>query len=88
MKIQNEVYTDIENVQEKTARHDQVLYNWLFHFNPHTLVWAAVHRDHYNEYWSDFKHKAVLRSADINTLVEIIQKTGGDHEQIKKLVGE
>ena len=28
------------------------LYNWLFHYNPHTEKWTAFHRDDHSAYWN------------------------------------
>lgn len=53
------------------------LYDWVFHFNPYTNQWAAIPRDLYNNYWSDYKHPGIVRSNKFSTLLEILQKTGG-----------
>jgi hypothetical protein len=29
-----------------------LLYNWIFHFNPHTELWNAFPREQYTQYWN------------------------------------
>ena len=54
----NQVYTDFERTpdklmcEERNSRQD-IFYNWVFHYNPHTRKWNGVHRDHYMQYWSE-----------------------------------
>jgi len=52
----------------------EIAYNYVFHFNPMTNTWTAIHRDNYLEYWSNSKDKKFLRSSSIKTLVELIEK--------------
>jgi hypothetical protein len=62
------------------------LYNWLFHYNPHTEVWNGFHREDYNAYWNGKEPKyAILRSKDIDIIKEIINKTGGEKERLNEL---
>lgn len=58
------------------------LYNWVFHFNPHTNLWNAVTRDNYNELFSGGKN--VLRSKEINTLIKLITKLDGYMNMIEE----
>jgi len=55
---------------------NEAIYDYVFHFNPMTETWSAIHRDSYVDYWSDSKIKSpdVLRSSDIKTLIELITK--------------
>lgn len=54
-----------------------VFYNWVFHFNPYTKQWAAIPRDLYNDYWSNYELEGIIRSSKFSTLLEILQKTEG-----------
>jgi hypothetical protein len=48
------------------------LYDWVFHFNHFNGLWSAIPRDVYNKYWDNDDVKGVLKSKDINTLIEMI----------------
>lgn len=52
------------------------VYNYVFHFNPSTKMWNAIPRDEYLAYWSTPVREmdGVIRSKDINTLVELIER--------------
>ena len=65
-----------------------ILIDWVFHFNPYTKLWAAINRSNYSEYWNDSDSKNIIRSKEINTLVELIIKADGDIKKINKLVHE
>jgi len=67
---------------------DYALYNYVFHYNAYNKNWAAIPRELYNDYWSDSTKPGILRSKSIDTLIEILHKTGGDKKKISKLVGE
>ena len=54
------------------------LYNWVFHCNPYTKQWAAIPRELYNDYWSNYELEGIIRSSKFSTLLEIIQKTDGE----------
>ena len=53
---------------------DEIIYNYVFHYNPMIKSWIAIPRDHYLEYWSNPRDKKYLRSSDIKTLIELIKK--------------
>jgi len=59
------------------------LHNWVFHYNSYTKKWAAIPRDLYNEYWSDYNVEGIIRSNSIETLQEIILKTSGEDIEVK-----
>jgi hypothetical protein len=87
--MKNEVYTDLEpSYGEHHVGPGSALYHFIFHFNPYTNLWSAVHRDDYLHYWSDGNHPRVIRSKSIDTLQEIILKTGGEVSKIEKLISE
>jgi hypothetical protein len=94
MTIPNKVYTDHEFLDKsKTSTFnaepdDAFLYNWIFHFNAYTGLWNAIPRDYYKEYWNDSSCQHVISSKSIDTLQEIIYKTGGDKNKIEKLISE
>lgn len=62
------------------------LYDWIFHFNPYEKIWSAVKRDNYNELFNNYKSNKVLKSKNINTLQEIINKTDGEKDKIEKIL--
>jgi hypothetical protein len=91
MEAQNEVYTDLEGsgydfLEETQANPRTFLYDYVFHYNHYTGLWSAVHRTSYMEYWNNSETKGVIRSKDINTLIEIIQKTQGNIDLADKLI--
>lgn len=94
MTKQNDVYTDYEGFGfYKPEEYDaqttgESLYNWVFHYNEFTGVWNAIPRDAYNDYWSNRDCPAIISSKSIDTLKELIAKTGGDKKKIERLVGE
>lgn len=61
------------------------LHDWVFHFNTFSNTWAAIPRELYQAYWSDYNLKGVLRSTEINTLLSILYRTKGDPEAIEKI---
>lgn len=61
------------------------LHDWVFHFNPYTEQWAAIHRDHYVDYWNGYQGKNVLRAKYINVLVDLLHKAKGDAETIHEI---
>ena len=64
---------------------NESLTDYLFHYNSNTKFWAAIPRDKYNFYWNDYNTPGVIRSKNISTLIEIINKGDGF---IKKLEDE
>jgi len=62
------------------------LYDWVFHFNPYSDEWSAIPKKLYSEYLNNKKHPEIIRSKKVNTLIEILNKTKGDPEEIEKLV--
>lgn len=61
---------------------NQVLYDWIFRFNPMDDHWYAAKRDHHGDLFSNIKSENVLKSSSINTLIEIITKTEGNVNNI------
>ncbi len=61
------------------------LHGWLFTFNSYSKNWVCCKREQYLDLFSK-PETEFLRSKDINTLIELIIKTGGDEVKIKKLL--
>ncbi len=64
---------------------DNILYNWLFHYNYHIKSWAAFKREDASKYFNG-ELQNVLTSKNHSTLVDVIQRTDGDEAKIKKLL--
>jgi len=64
---------------------DAYLHDWVFHYNVFTAAWAAIPRELYQAYWSDFNHPGILRSTSKDTLLSILQRTKGDPAAIEEL---
>ena len=62
---------------------NELVSDYIFHYNSNTKFWAAIPREKYVSYWNDYTTPGVIRSKSISTLIEIINK-GGDGF-IKKL---
>lgn len=60
------------------------LYNWVFHYNHYTKMWAAIPRERYNDYWAgdDF---GIIRSSSIDTLIELTRKVSYDPQFLDKI---
>jgi hypothetical protein len=64
----------------------EVLYDWLFMYNPFIDKWCAARREDHNLLYSNIKSEKVLRSSRVSVLEELIIKTNGDPKKINKLV--
>ena len=60
------------------------LENWVFHYNSFSDLWAAIPRETYNEYWSDY-NAPVLRSKHLNTLLDLLHKSKGNTDIIEDI---
>jgi hypothetical protein len=74
----------MQETQEQ--QNENLLQNWVFHFSPHTNLWSGFHRDNYLSYWNDYNSKHVIRSKDINVIVELIKKINGDVTMIDDFI--
>ena len=84
-----DIYTNYgpSYLEWKEANKDQrleLVYNYVFHFNPMTGFWSAIPRDNYLEYWSNSNDKKFIKSKDIKTLIELIYKGEKFIKTIKK----
>lgn len=61
------------------------LYDWVFHYNHISKTWAAIRRDEIAEYFNGTA-KDVLTSKKHSTLVDVISKTSGDSDKLRKLI--
>lgn len=80
-----EVYQDHEHDYPSNSSLEY-LTDWVFHFNPYMKQWAAVPRETYTEYWNDYKHAGVLRSKNLNTLLELLHRAKGDADVIENII--
>jgi len=65
---------------------DNVLYNWLFHYNHHTQLWYAFHREDHAAYWNGGKSKhPIIKSKQVSVLMEILRKTNGEPTLIEQI---
>lgn len=62
-------------------KNKEILYDWLFHYNPYKQIWTAFKREEHNAYFS--KPNIGISSSSVNTLIEIIEKTGGNTETLR-----
>jgi len=82
--MKQEIYLDEEPFYRP---HDMAyLEDWVFHFSSFRNEWAAVPRETYNEYWSEYNHPSVIRSKNLNGLLDLLHKSKGDMEVINKLI--
>lgn len=63
----------------------QNLYDWVFHYNHFTDLWGAARRDDKDLLFSSIKSDKILRSKNIQTLIELICITNGDKQKINNL---
>lgn len=64
----------------------EYLQDWVFHYNVFTQKWAAIRRELYQQYWSDYNIEGVIRSSSLETLLSILHITKGDKGQIQLLL--
>ena len=62
------------------------LYGWYFTYSPSEVLWSAATSEHIHDLSNNIKSKHVLRSHNILTLIELIIKTNGETNRIKKLI--
>ena len=52
------------------------LYDYLFHYNPHTELWSAFKREDKESYFNGEKPRTeILKAKDIRTLIGFIAKS-------------
>ena len=82
--MKQEVYQDEEPYYKPADL--AYLEDWVFHFNSFRNEWAAVPRETYNEYWNDYKNRSVLRSKNLNILLDLLHKSKGNKEIIEDII--
>jgi hypothetical protein len=60
------------------------LNDYVFHYSSFNEQWAAIPREQYTQYWSNYNLKGIIRSRSFNTLLDIIHKTKGDLNDLNK----
>ena len=63
----------------------EMLYDWLFHFNPYKDAWAAIPRDLYNQYCNDNSVEGVIYSSKLETLMSILFQIKGNKNNLNQL---
>ncbi len=49
------------------------LYSYMFHYNHHTKLWAAFHREDYSAYWNKTENEHnIYFHTDIDELIKMI----------------
>ena len=81
--MKQEIYLD----EEPIFRSQDLSYleDWVFHYNSFRDEWAAVPRETYTQYWSQYDHPSVLRSKHLTSLLELLHKSKGDMTVINKI---
>lgn len=51
----------------------ELIYNYLFHYNPYEELWYAIPRDKYLAYWNGERENGILFALSIDNLIDIIQ---------------
>lgn len=53
---------------------DNALYNWMFHYNHHTGLWNAFHREDHAAYWNGtLQEHNIYQHADIDVLLKTLR---------------
>lgn len=60
--------------------------NWVFNKCSVTDSWRAAKKEHYNDICNSFGSSNVIKSRDINVLIELINKTNGNIPEMNKLM--
>ena len=69
----------------KNKKNMDALYDWLFHYNPHTESWAAFKRENMQDYFN-CDHSNVIKSKAQKTLEGLITYHNGDISKIIKFM--
>lgn len=78
----------LEVIKPKEVRMEKdLLSGWVFTYNTYTNKWKASKREHYGQLFSGDKGD-VLSSSSIDTLQELIIRTGGDKVKLKELIND
>jgi hypothetical protein len=61
------------------------LQDWVFHYNIFSKNWSAIPRELYQQYWSYNDIEGIVRSKELDVLLDLLHKTKGDIDKIKEL---
>lgn len=50
------------------------LFNYVFHYNPHSQVWSGIPRDEYINYWNGVLSSTVIKSKELSVLMELLSR--------------
>jgi hypothetical protein len=54
---------------------NNVLYDYMFHFNPYEQLWYAFRREEANAYWSDKDNvKSLIKAKDVKTILGFLKQ--------------
>jgi len=81
--MKNQTYQDLENT--KVDLKNAHLQDFVFHYNIFTSSWAAIPRELYQQYWSDYNTPGIIRSSSIETLIDILGKVSVDPKFLDKI---
>ena len=62
---------------------NEILQDWVFHYNPYNGLWAGIHRDFYQHYWSDINHPSIIFYTNVEPIKKLVVKHQGDIKKIK-----
>jgi hypothetical protein len=66
-------------------KYKELLYDWIFHFNPYKDAWAAIPRNLYTQYCNDHSIKGVIYSSKLETLMHILFQIKGNKNNLNQL---
>jgi hypothetical protein len=59
-------------LKEKRQMKKNNIWDYVFHWNEHTQLWYAIHRNDYLDYWN-LKKIDFMSHSDINELIRLMQ---------------
>ena len=52
---------------------NEILYNWILHYNHHKLEWSAFRRENHARYWNgELTEDEMYSHANVNELIKIL----------------
>ncbi len=60
--------------------------DWIFNF--YEGSWRAAKREHYKDLFNDYSSPNVISSSKMETLLQLIEISGGDIDKINELFSE
>jgi hypothetical protein len=62
---------------------NEILQDWVFHYNPYIKLWAGIHRDLYQHYWTNINHSDIIFHTNLESIKKLVVKYKGDIKKIK-----